>query len=632
MKKRFFTGALAVLMGIALCQLPADTVAEGWEPQEKILTKSNSGNPMLGFDENGDILYGGDPSIMVDGDTVYAYVGNDVSTGEYYTMPQWICYSSKDLKEWKYEGVIMTMQDVSWRNDDVSAWASQVARVGDKYYFFYCAEGNGSVGGGKCIGAAISDSPTGPFTDIGHPLVRNIDTPNGPHTWEDIDPTVWVEGDDVYVGWGNNRFFVCQVECGDTTVTIKDQDGNPNNLSVGYEKGNDIVIGKMNGIEIFNDQDKFEGHSFTEAPWYYRQKDENGNYYGPYYMFFACDWREQMAYATTDDLMSNDWTFGGIIMEPSATANTNHMAVFDFEGQTYFVYHDGSLPHGSGYRRVACIEKFDINEDDTIDPITKTAVGLTGTVSTITDSTGAFVANEPFTNTLNDADYPMTDWSTSSLTARGSKPIIVDFFQTGTEKEWEINPGKADSDNEAYVSIESNNKPGLYMAAGNQAADGTIRVVLAQDAGGTEEEADRMTFRTLYGMNGEGVTFESVQYPGYYMTSRDGALYLVQDPGPEAATFYVSTDSYVSMDDVDVQKTTRLYTAGQELNDDDIRILLQTGSGETETVTEYTTNAGEIDMSTPGTKELKVSFEYNGETMEAAVRITVVDADYRQNQ
>ena len=32
MKKRFFTGALAVLMGIALCQLPADTVAEGWEP------------------------------------------------------------------------------------------------------------------------------------------------------------------------------------------------------------------------------------------------------------------------------------------------------------------------------------------------------------------------------------------------------------------------------------------------------------------------------------------------------------------------------------------------------------------------------------------------------------------------
>lgn len=632
MKKRILTGALAMLMGIAMCQLPADAVAEDLDLQEKVLAKSDSGNPMLGFDENGNILYGGDPSIMVDGDTVYAYVGNDTSTGEYYTMPKWVCYSSKDLKEWKYESVIMTMQDVSWRNDDVSAWASQVAKVGDKYYFFYCAEGNGSVGGGKCIGAAISDSPTGPFTDIGHPLVRNIDTPNGPHTWEDIDPTVWVEGDDVYVGWGNNRFFVCQVECGDTTVTIKDQDGDPNNLSVGYEKGNDIVIGKMNGIEIFNDQDKFEGHSFTEAPWYYRQKDENGNYYGPYYMFFACDWREQMAYATTDDLMSNDWTFGGIVMEPSATANTNHMAVFDFKGQTYFVYHDGSLPHGSGYRRVACIEKFDINEDGTIDPIAKTAVGLTGTVSTIKDSTGAFVANKAFTNTLNDADYPMTDWSTSSLTARGSKEIIVDFFQSGTEKEWEINPGKADKENEAYVSIESNNKPGLYMAAGNQAADGSIRIVLAQDAGGTTDEAKRMTFRTLEGMAGEGVTFESVYYPGYYVVSRDGGLYLTQDPGAEEATFYVSTDTQADQDDMSVQKTTRLYTAGEELNDDDIRILVQAGNGETVKVDEYTTNAEEIDMSTAGTKELTVFWNYNGQEMEAAVTITVVDKDYRQNQ
>ena len=550
-------------------------------------------------------------------------------------MPRWLCYSTTDLVEWKYESVIMTMQDVSWRNDNVSAWASQVVKVGDMYYFFYCAEGNSSVGRGKCIGAAISDSPTGPFKDIGQPLVRNIDTPDGPHTWEDIDPTAWVEDGNVYVGWGNNRFFVCQVNCTDTTVTIKDQDNNPDNLSVGYEKGNDIVIGKMNGIEIFNDNDLFEGHHFTEAPYYYRQQDENGDYYGPYYMFFACDWREQMAYATTDDLMSNDWTFGGVIMEPSATANTNHMAVFDFKGETYFVYHDGSLPHGSGYRRVACIEKFDINEDGSIDPIPKTAVGLNGTVSTIKDSAGAFVANVPFENTLNDGDYPMTDWSTPSLAARGSKEIIVDFFQTGTEKEWEINPAKIEDfdslsagvNTEAYVSIESNNKPGLYMAAGDPASDGSIRIVLAQDAGGTENEAKRMSFRTLEGFAGEGVTFESVQYPGYYMVSRDGALYLEQDPDAEAATFYVSTEQGAASGDV--LKTTRLYTAGEKLNDDDIRILVNMDDGKTEVVTEYTTNADEIDMSTTGTKTLKVSYEYNGEQLEGSVTITVVDADYR---
>ena len=95
----------------------------------------------------------------------------------------------------------------------------------------------------------------------------------------------------------------------------------------------------------------------------------------------------------------------------------------------------------------------EINDDGTIDPIAKTAVGLTGTVSTITDYTGAYVANEPFENSLSDSFYPITDWSTASLTARGSKDILVDFFQTGTEKEWEINPGKADKSVEEYVSL-----------------------------------------------------------------------------------------------------------------------------------------------------------------------------------
>ena len=33
------------------------------------------------------------------------------------------------------------------------------------------------------------------------------------------------------------------------------------------------------------------------------------------------------------------------------------MAVVDFLGKTWFIYHNGSLPHGSGFRRVACVEE-----------------------------------------------------------------------------------------------------------------------------------------------------------------------------------------------------------------------------------------------------------------------------------
>ena len=142
------------------------------------------------------------------------------------------------------------------------------------------------------------------------------------------------------------------------------------------------------------------------------------------------------------------------------------------------------------------------------------------------------MANEAFENTTDDNQYPMTDWSTSSLTAKGSRPIIVDFFQTWKQRK----NGKSIRVKQIQIMklmfpLQCNNRPGVYMAAGNQAADGSIRIVLAQDAGGTTDEAKRMTFRTLEGFAGEGVTFESVYYPGYYVVSRDGALYLDGNPG-----------------------------------------------------------------------------------------------------
>jgi hypothetical protein len=43
-----------------------------------------------------------------------------------------------------------------------------------------------------------------------------------------------------------------------------------------------------------------QGHQYTEAPYYYKHKLPNGT--NRYYMFFAYDWREQMAYAYCDSL------------------------------------------------------------------------------------------------------------------------------------------------------------------------------------------------------------------------------------------------------------------------------------------------------------------------------------------
>lgn len=621
MKRRLIAGLLVAVGLVSMCCQGAlvqadDSVAPG---EDIVLEKSISGNPMLGFDEDGGLLYGGDPSILVDGDTVYCYVGHDTSSNESYYMPDWRCYSSKDMKNWTYESEIMSGGDISWAADNHQAWAGQVVKYNDKYYFYYCTEANSANKSGKSVGVAVSDSPTGPFEDIGEPLVRNVDTPNGPHTWEDIDPTAWIETDSDgvehrYVGWGNSRFFIMEME--EDMVTIKDRDGDPNTLSCGYSsnyegngEGYDIVIGKINNMP------KPEGNDgYTEAPYYYRQQDADGNYYGPYYMFYAYGWREQMAYATIPedgDIMSNEWEWGGLLMEPSATANTNHMAVFDFEGQTYFVYHDGSLPHGSGFRRVACVEPIEINADGTIDYIKKTAVGLTGTVSTITDIKGNYISHVPFANTQSDSQYPMTGYG-----------VKCDFYSYGEESEWEIVPAMSSSlkDQGAYVSIESNNKPGMYLAVSGS------NLVLSQNVNGTDAEANAMTFHTVKGLSGEGVSFESVSRKGFYLVNKNGALSFAKDPDAQAATFYVNADRTVKSGGA--LKTKRMYAVGDELAVNDIKVQLYMEDGTFVEIDDYTVDASAVDMSKAGSYTMTVAYEYLGETQTDEITITVVEADY----
>lgn len=192
-----------------------------------VVEKSRSGNPMLGFDENGDTIYAGDPAAMVDGDTVYVYVGHDSATGEYYQMPEWLCYSSKDMENWKYEGIIMRANDISWRVDNYTAWASQVVKHNGKYYFYYCTT-NKNANKHHSIGVAVSDSPTGPFVDIGQPVVNGYTmTTENTAAHNDIDPTVWVEivdGEEHrYLAWGNTLYYVCELN--EDMTSVKDING-----------------------------------------------------------------------------------------------------------------------------------------------------------------------------------------------------------------------------------------------------------------------------------------------------------------------------------------------------------------------------------------------------------------------
>jgi arabinoxylan arabinofuranohydrolase len=67
-----------------------------------------------------------DPATMVDGDTLYAYVGHDnAKGGQFFTMPDWRCYSTKDMKTWTSHGSIMRPEEFKFARPDV-AWAAQM--------------------------------------------------------------------------------------------------------------------------------------------------------------------------------------------------------------------------------------------------------------------------------------------------------------------------------------------------------------------------------------------------------------------------------------------------------------------------------------------------------------------------
>lgn len=209
MVKKLLAGILSI--SFVLPVFPAKAAVT-----ETVLPKDIAGNPVFTTSGSGEIIYGADPSVLVDNGTVYLYAGHDESndsevTRKIYNQKEYICYSTNDMKTWKPEGSVMKVStsEVTWARDSSSGWASQVTKYKDKYYLYFCTWDKTSEGK-QSIGVAVSDKPAGPFKDIGKPLVKGTLTTPQNSNWDDIDPTVWIETDDKgtehrYLAWGNSQ-------------------------------------------------------------------------------------------------------------------------------------------------------------------------------------------------------------------------------------------------------------------------------------------------------------------------------------------------------------------------------------------------------------------------------------------
>lgn len=595
--------------GIFPAVCPAEKrVVEAAGGTEITLERDTYMNPISGKDDKGNLIYGGDPAVLVDGDTVYLYTGHDTSKNESYVIPEWVCYSSKDMKTWKYENVIMKAdsKSITWANTETSAWAAQTAKHYDKeagkdrYYFYFCTWDK-AANGEQSIGVAVSDSPTGPFVDKGEPLVKGTVTTDRSSGYNDIDPTVWVETDEKgeehrYLAWGNNQLYICELN--EDMVSVKDMNGD-GKITFGNDYVAADIVNRKKGIA-----------SLTEAPWLYRRQNADGSYYGPYYLFYAYGFREQMAYVTTDNLLTGEWKSGGVLMPATASSDTNHMAVFDFKGKTYFVYHNGMLPGGSGHRRSASVTELKFNEDGSIQPILETVIGLSGTTTKIYCNSGKTLSHETFSSSPSDSKFPFQNVKAGP--GLGSQSVDGD---------WVIMDGKADAANKAYVSIQAENKPGLYLTTASK-----TKVVLAQDVDASSSTAKKQTFRTIQGLsNKDGVTFESVAYPGYYLTVVNGALKMTKGADKMASTFYTGIDKNdKSLRSIAATMKKNQFHIGDKVDAGRVTLTAFYANGSTKKIKKFSSNASKISTKKRGSKTLKITYKEGNISCTTNVEISIV--------
>lgn len=291
-----------------------------------------------------------DPAPMVYSNTVYLFTSHDEDDARGFTMYNWLCFSTTDMANWTDHGIIGGVRDpyktFKW-SDGNNAWAPQCIERKGKFYL-YCPL---PTRGRMAIGVAVSDSPTGPFTDaIGKPLISRG---NG----GDYDPTVFIDNDgQAYLYWGGNG--PCY-----------------------YVKLNNDMISYSGEIQVASID--FTGTpreaSYTEGPWLWREKDH-------YYLAWAsrcCP--EGIGYGMSDS-PTGPWKCMGTIMDPNNLSSGNHPGILDYKGKSYvfgFNYAlNWELTDVHRERRSVCVMEMHYNPDGTIQKVpwfTKEGVAQVGT-------------------------------------------------------------------------------------------------------------------------------------------------------------------------------------------------------------------------------------------------------------
>ncbi|GIM90723.1 family 43 glycosylhydrolase [Paractinoplanes toevensis] len=267
-----------------------------------------------------------DPNIVRFGDTYYIYATTDGFDG--WSGTTFTVWSSTDLATWTKHGTILDLADVSWAH--TNAWAPSAAYANGKYYFYFCAAGN--------IGVATSDSPTGPFTDSGAPLVDRQDFGGA----QQIDPAAFTDDDGrSYLYWGNGTAYVAPL--------------NADMTSLGERR-------TITGLTDFR-----EGLFMNKR---------NGVYHLTYSIDDTRSENYRVGYATATSPYG-PFTARGVILAKDRSLGilgTGHSSIVQVAGvdEWYIAYHRFAIPGGDGTHRETTLDRLYFGDDGLIRPVVPT--------------------------------------------------------------------------------------------------------------------------------------------------------------------------------------------------------------------------------------------------------------------
>ncbi|MFI6785636.1 family 43 glycosylhydrolase [Micromonospora sp. NPDC050276] len=341
----------AVAAGLVAGGLVGVTPAHA-EPASNSFT--NTANPILGDGS----YYSADPAPLVvpadapgndsGSDQLYIYTGHDEagpSTNDF-VMNEWGALRTGDVEagQWTHFPSLMRPEQVfAWATAG-RAYAGQVVRgVDGRYYWYVPIHERDSPASDKfALGVAVSESPTGPWTDhAGGPIIsQRVPTANTIHN---IDPTILVAGEAphqrVYLWWGS----FSQLRMLEFQQDMKTPIGTPRTVT---------------GLT-----------GFFEAAWAF---ERNGTYYlayagnnaGPTSPCTPANYHACIAYATASS-PEGPWTYRGTVLRP-VSSTTSHPGILEFDGRWYLAYHTADAVGGGHFRRSVAIDP--VEWDDTQTP------------------------------------------------------------------------------------------------------------------------------------------------------------------------------------------------------------------------------------------------------------------------